>query len=1516
VEDLYVKKSPLEHVLLRPGMYIGSTGMTSSADAHSDPVWVWNAAAQRMERTALAYCPGLLKIFDEILVNACDNRVRDPAGTTRLEVRIDTGARTGGDTRKGARAPTISVLNNGRGIPVAFHSKEGMHVPELVLGHLMTGSNFGAEDATATATATAARATPAAAGGSDAKGAAGDSLSATTGGRHGYGAKLTNIFSSEFTVETADSGSGKGYRQQWRNNMRERSEPALVDIALKQKTASRTSTPAAARVAPTAPTVAAGGGEDVAATAARLGGDFTRITFTPDLSRFALPPTADGALCIDEGTAAMMVRRVIDAAGTLGGNGKVTVVLNGVPIPIRSFVDYAETYTPGPSELVGEAASSAPVATDSEPDSDGPLPSAAAALRTLVPLQLSPRWELAVGVAGLDLAAYQEGAAPHLAPYNEPLVVSFVNSMHTPRGGSHAQLCLDALCRKLVPLIQKKAPSADIAVTPASVRAHLRLFVNARIENPSFDSQSKEMLVTAPDALFAGTPAAATAVPDPVAALGIPDKFIRQLLEQTGLADVVLASLASRASAKLAKVLKKTAKNPESKIKAIPKLEDANWAGTRKAAECTLILTEGDSAKALAVSGLAVVGRDRFGVFPLRGKLLNVRGLSPTAALANTEVAALVAILGLDFTKDYTGLSAEQRGLRYGKVMIMADQDVDGSHIKGLVLNLFHSFWPGLLACSADGNEPGATANHFLEQFQTPLLKARKGTVTREFFSAAQFDAWRHEDPVHRQAGAKVPSIVAAAVREAEKMGRLYGEAHEGKWTFKYYKGLGTSTSTEGRAYFSNLQRYRKPFTWASAGDGFKLQMAFAKDKVEERKSWLLANPSTDEPETIASSIKTVTSMPLIVVPAVEDSKATNKTEGKRKKASTGSPASNEPALLSSAAPDAIPSMSFSSFIDHELIEFSRADLLRSIPSVLDGLKPSQRKVLFASFKRAGGAGAGHVRSATRQQDASGERQEYMANEELEGDAVKPEKKAGTASLVSENGAHTLSGPTGSEIKVMQLAGYVAETTLYHHGEASLTATIVNMAQDYVGSNNVPLFAPLGQFGTRAQGGKDTASPRYIFTRLSPFSRFIFPLADDPLLRLRDDDGQMVEPVAYIPTVPLVLLNGAQGIGTGWSTYVPQHNPLHVIDALEKKVRATYGCSSFPEAASVALVPWWRKYQGSITPQPSGTGFITSGKAAWETDAETESHSANRKNALRTEPQDTKSTAEAGPRGSLNVRISELPIGKWTEDYKAYLLGLVSKGYLKHIREYHTEDSVDFVVRINHEGLAELRGKHNDDLDSFFMLSSSISTRNMHLFNPQGVIERYSGPDQIINAFLPYRYSLYALRKTRQINLLEEAILRSSTKVRFLEEVVSGKLVIGKKRKDALVAELAQRGFPAFSTAASQSKKLPAAPLQERLPEDAFIAFKRVRAFVDENSILPFDVRLTTPTTGLGNSSDYDYLLSLPLLQLTEEHMAKAAAAKQTAEADLTSVKSNSVEDLWLAELQVLRESLRHHLNL
>jgi DNA topoisomerase-2 len=493
-------------------------------------------------------------------------------------------------------------------------------------------------------------------------------------------------------------------------------------------------------------------------------------------------------------------------------------------------------------------------------------------------------------------------------------------------------------------------------------------------------------------------------------------------------------------------------------------LEYLNFEGGNRSGECTLILTEGDSAKALAVSGLSVIGRDKFGVFPLKGKMLNVRDASHRQLMDNEEIKNLITILGLNYNKTYD-TPDEREELRYGKVMLMTDQDHDGSHIKGLFINLIHHFWPALLE-----------SNTFLEEFITPIVKASKGKERKVFFTVPEYENWKNS----------------------------LGSEECKSWTIKYYKGLGTNTTAEAKEYFSNIDKHRISFKW-TPDSPTHIEMAFKKDMAEDRREWL---SKFQENTFVDHSQK---------------------------------------------------ELSYADFINKELILFSRADNVRSIPSVVDGLKPGQRKILFACFKR----------------------------------------------------------KLNNEIKVAQLAGYVSEQTAYHHGEASLHSTIINMAQDFVGANNIPVLFPSGQFGSRLQGGKDAASARYLFTRLADFTRKLFPDPDDALLEYLDDDGQQIQPTYYVPIIPTVLVNGCEGLGTGWSTKIPMYNPIQIIDNLLNKME---------DKPLAELVPWARGFQGVIE-QKTPTTFSCKGVIE-EVDAST-------------------------------LIIQELPLNIWIDPYKEFLDALV-----------------------------------------------------------------------------------------------------------------------------------------------------------------------------------------------------------------------------------------------------------------
>ncbi len=875
----YQKLKQREHVLKCPWIYVGSVKPTTEV------MDVFDEATQRLVKREITFVPGLYKIFDEVLVNASDNKQRDPENQTTIKVNIDE--ETG----------TVKVWNNGEGIPVQMHPKHNVYIPELIFGFLNSGSNFNEEE-----------------------------VDKVTGGRHGVGAKLTNILSTSFTVDTSHAESGKRFEQTFRNNMTERTKPR-VRKALKR--------------------------------------DYTCITFRPDFARFGLQG-------FDADTLALFKKRVYDLAGC---NSKLRVFLNDTLIKVNSFKQYAMLYYPA----------------DQQPKYVPYVVQFDAKQRR--------RWEVIV-------LPSDTGELEH---------VSFVNAIHTSRGGRHVQHVLGGVLKFLHQKAKIKYKGLD--VRPAHVRTRVRIFINALINNPEFDSQTKETL--------------RSLVNDFGTTFKADEKWLTTLLKTD-----ILEGIGIAARLKAEQTLNKTGGTKRSRLTGIPKLEDANDAGGRLAHTCTLILTEGDSAKALAMSGLAVVpnGRDKYGVFPLRGKLLNVRDASMQKIAQNAEINAVTKILGMQFGRVYK----DRKALRYGRLMIMTDQDTDGFHIKGLVINYIEHFWPSLTQV------PG-----FLTEFITPLVRCRRQGVVKDFYNEPAFARW---------------------FKAAPRTG----------WRIKYYKGLGTSNASEAKEYFSALDKHQNTFTMASPERVHAaLELAFRKTRANDRKTWLREyNPKVSKSVDLAQA----------TVP-------------------------------------------FQAFMDDQLRLFSLEDCERSIPSVMDGLKTSQRKIIFGCRKR-------HL-------------------------------------------TH--------ELKVAQLSGYITEHSAYHHGEVSVQKAIVNMAQTFMWSNNLNLLAPCGQFGTRLMGGKDAASARYISTHLTPIAATLFDARDDALLSCKVEDNVTVEPEHYLPPIPFLLVNGVSGIGTGFSSNVPSYHPQQVVDNVRRALVNPGANGSGVGKTLSPMQPWYRGFTGTIEQDSTDT---------------------------------------------------------------------------------------------------------------------------------------------------------------------------------------------------------------------------------------------------------------------------------------------------------------------------------------
>jgi len=1005
------KLTHVEHILKRPDSYVGPVSRVG------EPYWIHENGT--FEKKMVVYSPALLKIFDEILVNAIDRNSMYPKNVTSLSVSID---KTSGE---------ITIENNGPlgGIAIKMHEKEDIWNPELTFGHLLTSTNYD------------------------------DTQERVVGGRNGYGAKLTNVYSTKFSIKIKDGENKSVYTQEWSDNMKKCQPPKI------KKYAGTTSS--------------------------------VCVSFIPDWTRFGMTEMDDSIYKIFE-------KRVHDANICTSQNCKVK--FQDELLPKCAFNAYAKMYTKSDEMCTFT----------------------------------SERWSVCI--------APSEDGFEH---------VSFVNGICTTKGGSHVDHVSGTIANGIIEDMAKK-----IKLRPQQVKNAFFVFVKATLVNPSFSSQVKSECTLKPQ--------------DFGSKFEPPKTFIKNILK-TG----IQAELLSLSKFREMKELKKTDGSRKSKITGIPKLDDANKAGTAHSEKCTLIVTEGDSAKTLAIAGLSVVGRDHYGVFPLRGKCKNVRDASVKQLTENKEFNDLKKILGLQQGKVYTSLSE----LRYGRLMIMTDADNDGSHIKGLILNMIHYFWPSLLELK------------FLVSMVTPIIKASKGSETKSFYTDSTFRQW-------------------------------YGSGKQG-WKIKYYKGLGTSTSAEAREYFKKIKELTVQFDADDSMDE-SIILAFDKTKSDLRKTWLL-----ESTEKKASELEV--------------------------------PYGN------------VERLNISDFIHKDLVNFSLADLKRSIAHVSDGLKPSQRKVLYACF------------------------------------------------------AKNLT----SEMKVAQLAAYVSEKTSYHHGEVSLADTIVKLAHNFMGSNNINLLEPCGQFGTRLMGGKDASQTRYIFTKLTKSARTLFDAKDDPVLKYLDDDGKQIEPEYYVPILPTVLVNGTEGIGTGFSSYIPPFNPEDICANINRVIDGEN---------LVPMKPWFDKFKGRVFSNDEGF-WVTEG--VW---------------------------TQAGNK----IKITELPPGRWTQEYKEYLDTLMDKKNIANYVNNSTTENVDFVIE----------GYTGKDIVKDFKLQKTFHVSNMHLFHPTRGIHKYESPEEILTDFVKIRTETYKKRKAYLIHVLKEKTKKLENMSRFVDMVIHEKLIVFKRKRSELESEM------------------------------------------------------------------------------------------------------------------------------
>lgn len=836
--------------------------------------------------------------------------------------------------------------------------------------------------------------------------------------------------------------------------------------------------------------------------------------------------------------------------------------------------------------------------------------------------------------------------------------VSFVNSMMTPDGGVHVDEAYKAVSKTLIANINGNKKSKDeskIKINIADVKPHISIILNCHLVNPKFKAQTKSQLAS------------------PKPTFIIDDAELKPILKWDNLMNRLYRTLEIKQDSKLKKLDGK-----KKRYVHLAKGSQANEAGGKNSHLCTLIIVEGKSAMSYPTKVISLIdnGRDFIGTYPMKGKSLNVMNASFEQIMNNNELNDLKQALGLRESLDYR-LDENFRTLRYGRLLIMADSDVDGKHIIGLILNLFYCRYRTLLQ------------REFVTYLRTPIIRVFKGLqCTGKFYTKNEYDKWKTVTP------------------------------NADSYTHKYYKGLGTSRDHE------IADDHKNPRTVVCIYDndhnmGLAMNLAFNEKLADARKEWIRQwKPLFEVEDLIQQPI--------------------------------------------------------SMFINHELIQYSIEDMRRSIPSLCDGIKTAQRKILWGLFKK--------------------------------WKALRSDKKS-------------------KEMKVEGFSGFVADYTAYEHGGGCLDQAIINMTWSFVGSNNLPYFVEDGQFGTRDKGGKDACAARYIYVRPQFWIPLVFRKEDEPLLDIQIGEGKKIEPKFLLPIIPLMLINSCRGIGTAYSTTVPNCHPLAIVDWTKAKIASiTNSEIKLPD-----VKPWYRGFTGVInivdkrvkdqkqfidqvmptmsnTSDTSETTLVTT-LVTSETKSDTSDTSETTlvtsditsqgisNNLTQSDIKQETSKPKAKRYSMITtgdylynhlngvVTVTELPIGIWTDDYRKRLEQQIEDKKITGFRDLSKANTVYF----------EISGITTSPTYKSLKLIKSYGLSNMTLLDEKGLPCKYDSIQAILEAFFNFRLGYYQKRKDNLIKSKTEYIDKLTEKAKFIYCVVNDEIIVYKRKKDDIKQQMVER---------------------------------------------------------------------------------------------------------------------------
>jgi DNA topoisomerase II len=1172
-----------------------------------------------MVKVNLTTPPCISHLLYEILSNAVDN------ADSSLRMGVNPGS-----IEVEMNDEWISVTNYGEPIPIVPHlsktqdSLRCVTVPEVVFGVLLTSNNY-------------------------------DDKAIRLGiGRNGYGAKLVNIFSTSFIVEAGDAKRGQLFRGEWSHNMTQlpASERADEDDVRDPS------------VEITPGYTLNKGGEWIPSLGPKYTGpSYVRIMWKLDFERFEMTgytPQDFGIfkrMCYEF---SWTCKIPFTFSSPLESQTKISLGLKG----------YASLFWSGESlgsSLIhrqwckvdvlqklkkGESVSEVNVTTIPAPEALQKLKGEKLEARIISPKSVEeiPMVELLI-----------------LFTPGEGKVISFVNGMISEGGGVHVKKTFEQLSTPFLDKINKKnslrnkGAESEVKLPTLTVdnfKKHVSFILSVRTPETKYDSQAKKTL---------------TSLKTPIE---VDPKVIESMMKWD-IESVLWGELLEKNN----KLLSSTMKRKKGRVPS-NKLTDANDAAEGKNQDkCTLYIVEGHAASLYIETriNLSRDGLNKNGCLQLKGKPLNISDTSFEELIDNKEFELIVSALGLEEGMDYMIPQNFDR-LRYNNIIISTDADTDGSHIRLLVLNLFHKLWPSIL-------ERG-----MVSYLMTPAVRVMDGgKCVALFYSEREYEEYYH--------------TLDEVTRKRQKV--------------NFYKGLGTSKNSEIK---DDMQKANVVICVADETTTDSLNLAFDPKKAEDRKNWI---------EKWSSGDKT----PSLLGRAPDDYILKSATYY-----SLNSP--KDPPICTKL---------ITSSVNYDLHDYAIDNLFRSIPSWMDGLKKSQRQIMYHFLKS----------------------WDY-------GKSTKGEEKIAVA------------------------IGIIISSLHYHHGDKSLESAIIKMAQNFVGSNNLNLLKPVGQFGSRIGGTSKSSPARYISTKPEDWVKLAFNREMIDIIERRSVDGDKVEPYWIPCDIPLAIINGSQGIATGWSSVIPPHDPREVIKWLI--ARCQYNLTESQDIQQPDLLPYFHGFTGetyilSHTPTPVEVEELE--------DEDGNEVKVEVKKGRRVTTQGIFSSDRV-TEDSWRVTVTELPVGVWNDKYESWLKSLLEKEFhpavlepqegskptkSKKKKEYIL-GSYTYTRDVENKPTFTLEGlRFEPTLDSLH-LRKSLSMENMVLIDRDGAPRRYDSVYELIEVYWNGMISCYTSLKESRLKSITEEVQETSTMRKLITLLVERTVIIEKESDESIASQLLPHSIP------------------------------------------------------------------------------------------------------------------------